>query len=516
MRPIDFDYFPPDFEAGWFLHRTRQHVLIFVHGLFSTAKISWLFEDLKSKSSAFWPDLIANDQRFVDYDLFLASYHTGIDSADYGIENCAEELFDNLHRTSVEGIEGPLKRNSIIFVCHSTGGIVVRYMLERYSTHFTNISIGLILIASPSYGSRHADTLRDLSKLYKHKLGLQLRWGSASLHDLDRRFRDLVAEKRIPRLSGIEAVEHQPIFRYRGLPQLTRVVQEESASRYFGRPRVLYGTDHFSCVKPSDQNHPAHQLLVDFCHQYARDFRANSDSDTTSASIDFELGEFGPTLRDHVVITWRSNEEETFHLHIKVRGPNSARNIRELLEVVYMSGLSRVVPGMSYGADWILEDIVGRRVFAPIGWLGATFASIPSIEPGWGGTSLQALKIHPNMRLDVVLGQELDDLRDNVCGIACHTSFGENVLLDNRMLAFHLVADHSPGVVFRVLAVNESSLAGEIGVVEPSDVRALGAKSFGIIHLPEYGKHSLTVSKRVILDGMWLENSEMVRWYRDV
>jgi len=53
-----------------------------------------------------------------------------------------------------------MSRNSIVFVCHSTGGIVVRYLLESNWAQFKDKRVGLVLIASPSYGSTQADKVK--------------------------------------------------------------------------------------------------------------------------------------------------------------------------------------------------------------------------------------------------------------------------------------------------------------------------------------------------------------------
>ena len=148
---------------------------------------------------------------------------------------------------------------------------MVRYMLESRTAAFANKTIGLALIASPSYGSRFANTLRGLSKLYRQKLGRQLEWRNWGLEDLDRRFGILVAEHRIPRLIGAEAYENRFIFHRKWLPRfLPFVVERESAARYFPPARQLPGTDHFTTVKPDGANHPSHVFLCTFLRELAR------------------------------------------------------------------------------------------------------------------------------------------------------------------------------------------------------------------------------------------------------
>src|SRR5256885_1959767 len=75
-------------------------------------------------------------------------------------------------------------------VCHSMGGIVVRQMLDTKIDTFRNKSVGLVLIASPSYGSRLANNVESLIRFYRHRQAAQLKWGNDSLEELDARFRD--------------------------------------------------------------------------------------------------------------------------------------------------------------------------------------------------------------------------------------------------------------------------------------------------------------------------------------
>jgi hypothetical protein len=145
-------------------------------------------------------------------------------------------------------------------------------MLERFQSTFKDKGLGLVLIASPSLGSVYANRLDTLARFYNQQLGLQLKWGGEDLADLDDRFKDLVFTKALPRLTGVEAYEHYFILRKQWLPKWfepwlpnrRKLVSALSAGRYFGAPRLLEGTDHFSAVKPDSLSHPAHRLLVGF------------------------------------------------------------------------------------------------------------------------------------------------------------------------------------------------------------------------------------------------------------
>jgi hypothetical protein len=235
IRPIDVRRTipPPRTNNLWFFDRNTTDVIVFVHGIFSDSRSCWLAEG-KPQLEYYWPELVARDQRFDRFSIYLGGFFTGIDAGRFGLEDCAQQLFDALDTPTRPGEVPVLQRKTCWFVCHSTGGIVVRYMLESRTAAFVNKTIGLALIASPSYGSRFANTVRGLAKLYRQKLGAQLEWRNWGLEDLDRRFGTLVAERRIPRLIGAEAYENRFILHRKWLPRfLPLVVEKESAARYF-------------------------------------------------------------------------------------------------------------------------------------------------------------------------------------------------------------------------------------------------------------------------------------------
>jgi len=280
MRLLTLD----DLEGGgnniWYRCERNECAIVFVHGILSDSKSCWTSVPSSRESAVFWPDLIKQDRRFPAADVFLGGYYTEKDAGDYGIDDCATELFSGLGLPDVHGNPTVLSYPRIVFVCHSTGGIVVRYLLESRRKDFTGKSIGLILLASPSDGSKLADVLELLATLYKNKLGKQLKWRNWSLEDLDKRFKNLVHNQtREFELRGIEAYENKPVFggnRWWPFPRVLsrwwpfgRVVSPESAGKYFGAPRHLPGTDHFSAAKPTSMEHPSHKLLLDFLLSFA-------------------------------------------------------------------------------------------------------------------------------------------------------------------------------------------------------------------------------------------------------
>lgn len=159
-----------------------------------------------------------------------------------------------------------MEKAKITFVCHSMGGIIARYLLEANHNEFRNKRVGLVLIASPSIGSKLANNIGNLLNFFNHRQGVQLKWGSESLTDLDDRFRNMKEHKLIPDLSGIELYENHFIVHSKWFPLFTRklVVTKESAGRYFASAKQISKTDHFSICKPPDKTAQVHEYLFDF------------------------------------------------------------------------------------------------------------------------------------------------------------------------------------------------------------------------------------------------------------
>lgn len=238
--------------------------VVFVHGFLSDANSCWL-----SKSGRYWPDLLKEDVRFEAPSIFLGGYHTAADSGSYKIQDCAEELIRALDRVDTTGTPAPISTDNILFVCHSLGGVVTRYVLDAYTNKFINKTVGVALIASPSLGSKYADLFSGVISLFGNDTARQLKYLCSSLVDLDHRFKILVDEKRIPNLVGAEAIEHKGLGRLSILNRvLSPVVRYDSASRYWPS-QILPNTDHFSIAKPEHLDAPPHLFLYDF---FSRNF----------------------------------------------------------------------------------------------------------------------------------------------------------------------------------------------------------------------------------------------------
>ena len=266
-------------DNRWYSRTDSGTVFVFVHGLFAESRTCWLYQSRHAQQpDVFWPDLVAKDSRFGNPSIFLAGYETDIHSGEFSITECAQQVHQALSRPQREESPAVLSYTRIVFICHSAGGVIVRYLLERHQKSFADKSVGLALIASPALGSGWANLAAAISAQYhRQRLGLQLRLGSTDLMDLHSRFRDLVDQRAalMPGLFGMEAAEHRTFFLkyvpswFRWLlPLKWKIVTTLSAGQYFGAVTVLPGTDHFSAVKPDGPQHPAHDFLVTFTTRF--------------------------------------------------------------------------------------------------------------------------------------------------------------------------------------------------------------------------------------------------------
>src|SRR5262249_20898800 len=162
----------------WYVYNKSDTVFIFVPGIFSNSLQCWTYVDKHDpEKSCYWPDLIRKDDRFDSPAIYMSGYFTKPSAGDLGISQSAQIVFNALRQTHLMGRPGPLSRRKIVFVCHSTGGIVTRYLIRQHCDDLAGKAVGLVLIASPSLGSIEANKLQSLAKFYNNQLGLQLRIG---------------------------------------------------------------------------------------------------------------------------------------------------------------------------------------------------------------------------------------------------------------------------------------------------------------------------------------------------
>ncbi len=233
-----------------------EQVFVFIHGFFSNGTDCWT-----AKDGTYWPDLISSDVRCGKSGVFVIEYHTNPTAGNLGIADCAKTILNTLQTPGRNNERPVISYSKIIFVGHSMGGLIVKYLLESNSGIFLKKEIGVVLMASPAMGSGYADFFKIIQAILKSRQMKELQPSNELLKDLDQRFKQIVSgPTRWRSLYGAEAVEHKSL-----MWPLKPVVSAESASRYFGSRTIVSGTNHSSIVKPKNIDAESHIFLVNFC-----------------------------------------------------------------------------------------------------------------------------------------------------------------------------------------------------------------------------------------------------------
>ena len=258
----------------WFCKNDGDTAIVFMHGLFSNAREAWLKEkSADTGQPVFWPQLATQDKRLNGASVYLAGFLSKGDGKDYGVRQAANEVFDAMDPAKI-GTGGPLDKETIIFVAHSLGGIVVRDLLVRRAEQFKAKRIGLLLVASPSGGSDYARVASYLLSSSDSRLLVQLTPDSDILNNLDMDFRELLEARKIPGLIGKELVESYALdtsdqtysswikSKLANVFVGRQVVSSDSASRYFPNSVLIPASDHVTIAKPDSINHRTHAELL--------------------------------------------------------------------------------------------------------------------------------------------------------------------------------------------------------------------------------------------------------------
>jgi len=231
--------------------------VIFVHGVLSSGQSCWL-----SENGTYWPTLLRQDTEHQHLGIYVFTYRTDFFSGHYRLGDASSALKENLK------LDGVLVSKKLVFVCHSMGGILVRYFLVTNQIELIEKQreIGLFLLASPSLGSAYANWLKRLAQALGHSQAMALRFSQENdwLNDLDTNFMNLKEGRRLP-IKGKELVEDNFVVLKRWWR--TQVVEPFSGARYFAEPHKVAFSDHFSIAKPDGNDAMQHRLLLAFIHE---------------------------------------------------------------------------------------------------------------------------------------------------------------------------------------------------------------------------------------------------------
>lgn len=276
----------------WYNNNDSDTVFVFVHGIFSNSRDCWTNENASNPAQdKFWPQILLEDKRFNNPSIYLGSYYTDLNSGTFAVRDCSKQLLINL--TNNDGIHSStvMDKDNIIFICHSTGGVVVRQLLLDNSAKFKNKKIGLVLIASPSLGSDYANYFNYVASYTKNQLVTILAKNNPLLMELDRRFKDNNGDKKVfPNLIGTEAYENHFIHHSVWFPDVNKVVEEFSAVRYWDSGYQVPNTNHFTIVKPDSIDAESHKFLYNFyVHKFLANMRPSDENEVLYQGIEADL-----------------------------------------------------------------------------------------------------------------------------------------------------------------------------------------------------------------------------------
>ncbi|CAM5783915.1 esterase/lipase family protein [Rhizobacter fulvus] len=254
----------------WHRCRNTDTVIVFIHGFNSNNREAWL-----NTNGTFWPDLVRSDGKFDGASIVLLPFYTTLTSGDYSLFDASQGIWNELSRSDAQIGRSALDHTNIVFVAHSTGGVLLRYMLTQRQgeAKLRRKRIGLFLVASPSEGSDALWRLNPVASVVpSNKMLSQLKPGSDFLNELLQTFQNLVGKEEISRgwkLYGREFAETNPIA-CAFVNKLTcmwtdlMVVSRTSAMRYFPDGLTIPDKDHLSIAKPDGQTDPIHVELRSF------------------------------------------------------------------------------------------------------------------------------------------------------------------------------------------------------------------------------------------------------------
>ena len=242
---------------SWIEFNASETAIVFVHGLNSSSAACWL----NSKNKAYWPDLVLSDPEFFRPSVFIAGYPADVSAGEFEVYDAAQELFARF-RSKISGFSAIMDKPKILFVCHSQGGIVIRQLLSTNVKAFKGKKVGVLLCASPGWGSRWATIMRPFASLLRMRQLCGLVWESSMLLALDRAFLQMIEEKEIHELCGASLIET------RGLYGLPKIVSAASATRYFNKWYRIPKANHSDVVKPNNHEHPSHLHFRSFAKDH--------------------------------------------------------------------------------------------------------------------------------------------------------------------------------------------------------------------------------------------------------
>ncbi len=230
-------------------------VIIFLHGVLGDSTSTW------SKGTAYWPDLLKQDDAFSGAGIYVYEYTTEVSGharSDLNINELADELKVRLDD------DGVMQHKQLIFITHSMGGLVARALLLKFD-EVVNKTRFIFFLSTPTTGAAIGNwaslvspnpQFLDLKQLSEYLANVQRDW-------VDRGFVITVAS-----YCAYEKEETRFVL----------VVDQASATALCNKVLLPVQTNHEDIAKPADQT----------ARQYAA-FRTYFKKEMLASNINDEL-----------------------------------------------------------------------------------------------------------------------------------------------------------------------------------------------------------------------------------
>jgi pimeloyl-ACP methyl ester carboxylesterase len=206
-----------------------DRVIVFVHGVFGDGTDTWT----NPETHVYWPQLLTQDDTFKETDIYVYSYSTPYLNQAYNID----ELIENM-RLVFANDEIFEKHKSIVFLCHSMGGLVVRGYLKRYQNRAAQVSLAYFF-STPTAGAHITNLAKYLTRNPQIR-GMLPANSENYVSDLQRDWRAL--PRHVNSRCAYEKFDTDGI----------RIVDEQSASALCDGPVDPIAANHIGIVKPKD------------------------------------------------------------------------------------------------------------------------------------------------------------------------------------------------------------------------------------------------------------------------
>ncbi|UXI20090.1 pre-rRNA processing protein FTSJ3 [Sarcoptes scabiei] len=244
--------------------------IVFVHGLKGGVLKTWRQSDKMKTSKIYtecWPESWLGKEFpncriwAINYESFISSWNIVCSEDEFSIQDRSKRMVEELQMAGIGS-------KPIIWIAHSMGGLLVKYMLSYLHSEFNqthpilNQTKAIVFFSVPHQGSEMAVWSQNIERLISPpSYVLELRKDCPKLSMLNEEFIYLAKQKQIDCLSFGETKKCTLLkspFEWKAL-----LVPETSANPGYGK-FILLPEDHFNICKPQSMESESYKTLRDF------------------------------------------------------------------------------------------------------------------------------------------------------------------------------------------------------------------------------------------------------------